>query len=105
MRVVRPRRGFRVILHAEERQRAVTQPFQGVVVQIDMGLDDLRFLERVWVYGEVMVVRGDLDLARLQLLYRMVAAVMAKLQLVRPPAQRQPDHLMAKADSENRRLA
>ena len=36
VRVVRAGRGLRVILHAEQRQRAVPQSFQRIVVQIDV---------------------------------------------------------------------
>src|SRR6266446_5756449 len=37
MRVMRSRRRLRVILHAEQRQRPVTQAFKRVVVKIDVG--------------------------------------------------------------------
>jgi hypothetical protein len=37
-----------------------------------------------------------------QLLYRMIAAVMAELQLVGLAAERQADQLMAEADAEDR---
>ena len=36
MRIMRPRRGFRVILHAEQRQIPMPQAFQRLVVQIDV---------------------------------------------------------------------
>src|SRR2546429_9287526 len=36
MRIVRPRRSFRVILHAKERHFFVAHAFVGVIVQVDM---------------------------------------------------------------------
>src|SRR5207248_693160 len=54
--------------------------------------------------GEVMVVGGDLDLARAQLLYRMIAAVVAELQLVGFAAERESNQLMSQADAEYRRF-
>src|ERR1700680_2581790 len=49
-----------------------------------------------------MVVRRDFDLASLQLLHRMIPAVMSKLQLESLAAERNPDKLMPQADAENR---
>ena len=41
MRIVRSGRGFRVILHAEQRQVPVAQAFESLVVQVDVGQFDL----------------------------------------------------------------
>ena len=41
MRVMRAGRGLRVILHGEQRQRAMAQAFQRIVIEIDMRLQDL----------------------------------------------------------------
>src|SRR5579872_2549821 len=49
-----------------------------------------------------MVMRGDLDLPGLQLLHRMIPAMMPELQLERFPAQRYPRELMPQANSEDR---
>ncbi len=105
VRVVRAGRGLGVILHAEQRQRAVAQALQRVVVQVDVRQVDFALLQRVGIDGEVVIVRGDLDLAGLHLLHRMIAAVMSELQLVSLAAQRQPDQLMPQTDSEDRNLA
>src|SRR5438270_792249 len=102
MRVVRPRRSFRVVLHAEQRQRSMPQPLQRVVIQIDVGLNDLRFLQRIWIDGEVVIMCRNLDLARLHLLHRMIAAMVPEFELVSPAAQRQPDQLMTKTNSKDR---
>ena len=63
MRVVRAGSGFGVILHAEQRQRAMAQAFQRVVVQVDVRQLDFALLQRVRIDGEVVIVRRDLDLA------------------------------------------
>src|SRR5208282_4536946 len=49
-----------------------------------------------------MVVRGDLDLAAGQLLYRMISAVVAEFQLEGLASERNSDQLMPQADSEDR---
>ena len=46
-----------------------------------------------------------LDLADLETLHRMIAAVVAEFELVRPAAQCQPDELVSEADAEDRSLA
>ncbi len=48
-----------------------------------------------------MVVRRDLDFPRVQLLHRMVAAVVSKLQLEGFPAQSYPRELMSQANPKN----
>src|SRR6185437_11769005 len=50
---------------------------------------------------KVVVVGGDLDLAGRLLPHRMVAAVVAELELVGLAAQRQPDQLVPEADAED----
>ncbi len=57
MRVVRAGAGFRVILHAEERQRLVAQSFECVVVQVDVCQVDFVGVDRVWIDSEVVVMR------------------------------------------------
>src|ERR1700756_719551 len=81
------------------------QTFEGVVIQIDMGQVYLALLQRIRIDGEVMVVRGDLDLAVVRLLYRMIAAMVAELQLVTPAPKRETDQLVAETDTEDRLLA
>jgi len=67
------------------------QSFKGVVIQVDMRQVYLALLQRIRIDGEVMVVCGDLDLAVVRLLYRMIAAMVAELQLVTPAAKRETD--------------
>ncbi len=65
--------------------------------QLDFGLR-----QRIGIDREVMIVRRDLDLAGVQLLHRMIAAVMPELQLESFAAQRNPRKLMAQTDAEDR---
>src|SRR5262249_9142143 len=61
--------------------------------------------ERVEVDHEAVVLGGDLDFPGGQILHRLVAAVVAELELRRAAAQRQAEDLMAEADAEHRHLA
>ena len=62
-------------------------------------------LERVRVHGEAVILRRDLDLAGGQVHHRLIAAVVAELELVGLAAERQTQDLMAEADTEDRLLA
>ena len=63
MRVVGAGRGFRVILHAEQRQISVAQAFERVVVEIDVREFDFALRQRIGIDGEVVIVGGDFDFA------------------------------------------
>jgi hypothetical protein len=105
VRVVRPRRGFGVVLHAEERQRFVAQAFKRLVVQVNVGQLNFVGIDRVGIDGEVVVVGRDLDLAGGVVLDRVVAAVVAEFELVGLAAEGQTRELVTEADSENRNAA
>ncbi len=62
-------------------------------------------VERGRVDGVVVVLRGDFDLAGVEVLDGMVGAVVAELELVGLAAKRQAEDLVAEADAEERRLA
>ena len=66
--------------------------------------DDL-VLHRFHVHGKAVVLRRDLDLARRQVHDRLVAAVMAELELVGLAAEGEAQKLLAQADAEDRFLA
>ncbi len=100
-----PGAGFRVVLYAEQRQRAMPHPLERVVVQIDMRQIHFALLQRVGIDGVVMIVRRDLHLARAGMLHRMVAAMMAEFQLVSLATQCQADELVSQANPEDRHLA
>src|SRR2546429_804595 len=81
MRIVRPRRSFRVILHAKERHFFVAHAFVGVIVQVDMRDFHVARRKRIGVHGKTVVLRGDFHLFGEKILYRMIRAVMAEFQL------------------------
>ena len=60
--VVRPGRGFGVVLDGEDRQPLVPHAFDAVVVEVDVRDFDFR-RQAVGLDGEAVVVRGDLDRA------------------------------------------
>ena len=53
---------------------------------------------------EAVVLAGDLDLAGLDILHRMVRAAMAVMHLAGLRAERQCEHLVAEADAEDRQI-
>src|SRR5258708_29417896 len=79
MGIVRSWRCFGVILHAEQRQISVPQAFQCLVVQVDVCQLDFALGQRIGIHREIVIVRGNLDLAGLQLLYWMIPAMVSKL--------------------------
>src|SRR5438477_11494715 len=101
MRVMWPGAGFRVVLNAEQRKVAVTQALERRVVRVRVRQFDFVLRQRVGIYGEVMVVRGDLDLPGVQLLHRMIAAVVPELEFESLAAERDASQLVAEADAED----
>src|SRR5271163_3218176 len=99
---MRAGRRFGMILHTEQRQVAMPQAFQSLVVQVDVRQLDFTVGQRIRVDGKIMVVRRDLNLARLQLLDRMIPAMMPELQLESFSAQCNASELMSQTDSEDR---
>ena len=90
-----------MVLNAENRQAFVPQPFERLVIQIDVaGLDVGRKPGRV--DGEAMVLSRDLDLAGRLVSNRVVGAAMAELELERLGTERLAEQLMAQADPEDR---
>src|SRR5215813_2376966 len=83
----------------------MAQALERVVIQIDVRELDFALLQRVGIDGEVVVVRRDLDLAALDALHWMIAAVVAEFQLVCPATECTADELVSEADAENRSLA
>src|ERR1017187_6536421 len=101
MRIVRPRRGLGMILHAEQWQHFMPQSLERLIVQVDVRQFHLVCIDRIRIDGEVVVMRCNLHLARGIVLHWMIAAVVPKLELLGFSAQRQPAELMSKADAEN----
>ena len=65
MRIMRPGRRFRMILHSEQRKIPVPHAFERLVVQIYVRQLDFAVGQRIRIDGEVVIVRRDLDLSRL----------------------------------------
>ncbi len=103
VRIVRPRVRLGVVLHAEGQLAVDAQSLADAVVEVDVGHRRLAG-ERVGVDGEVVVLAGDLDLARGEVAHRVVAAVMTERQLDRAGADRPAEQLVAEADAEDRHL-
>ena len=89
-----------MILDAENRQAMVPEPFQSLVVEIDVAGLDLGRQGR-GIDGEAVVLRRDLDLAGLLVPDRMIGAAVAELELERASAERLAQELMAQADAED----
>ena len=101
MRIVGTWAGLRVVLHAEQWQVAVPQAFERLVVQVYVRQLDFRLRQRIGIDGEVVVVGGDLDFAGIQLLDRMVAAVMPEFEFESFAAERDARQLMSETDAED----
>ena len=106
-RVVRPRAGLRVVLHAAGRHVERADALDRAVVEVDVRqLDraDLRLdpLARLPRHREAVVLRGDGDPAGAQVLDRVVGAAVAERELERVQPGRAGEQLVAEADAEHR---
>src|SRR6266699_5033046 len=99
--VVRPGARFGVPLEAERRPIGACEALQAAVEERYVGGLEVR-RERVRVDCEAVVLAGDDDSSALQILYRMVGAVMAEFHLHGPGSRREPHKLVAEADPESR---
>ena len=88
-RVVRTRRGLRMILHSEERQLTMANALDRSVVQVKMGHLKRRSAGNsgtVTNYRKAMVLRGDENLIRAEVPHRMVAPAVSVWKLGRAAA-------------------
>src|SRR6266849_11038772 len=97
VRIVRAGAGFGVILHAEERQGFMAHAFVGLIVQVYVRDFHIFGRQRIRIYTEAVILRGDFDLLGEQILYRMIRAVVAKFQLEGFSAKREAAQLVAEA--------
>ena len=93
-----------MVLHAERGEFLVTDALDGVVVQVDVADFHIR-REGRFLDGIVVVLARDFHSAGLQVLYRMVAAVMAELEFGNLRAECKTQELVAEADAHQRNLA
>src|SRR3954451_15180763 len=59
-------------------------------------------LQRIGIYSKTMVLRRDLHLTGRQIHYRLIAAVVAKLEFVSLTAERQSEDLVTETYAEDR---
>jgi hypothetical protein len=83
-----------MVLHREDRQRAVAQPFDRAIVEIDVRhsqlgspVDTLNGAG----HGEPMILGRDQDLPRGQVLHWLIPATMPEGHFLGPTAKRQAD--------------
>src|SRR5262249_51052375 len=99
--VLRAGAGLGVILHREDRFALHAQSLVAAVEQRDMRhLDVLR--QALGDDAEAMVLAGDLDLARLDVLHRVIGTPMPDRHLLRAAAERQSQELVSEANAEDR---
>ena len=94
-----------MILHAENRERAVSEAFERLIVQIPVRQFDIGGGQRIRVHGKAVIMGRDLDLVGGLVQNGMISATVPEFQLVGFSAKRQPEDLMSQADAENRFLA
>src|SRR5262249_48359787 len=99
--VVRAGGGLGVVLDGEDRLAGDLEALDRAVVQVDLS-HPAGGGERGGVDREAVVLAGDQNLPRRQVLNRLVAAMMAEAQLVGRAAQGEPQELVAEADAEER---
>src|SRR5712691_4506466 len=92
-----------MVLHREHRLARVTEALDGAVVEIQMRHLDVGG-QRSGIDGKAVILRRDFDLARAELLDRMVRAAVTELQLERLAADGKAQNLVAKTDSERRNV-
>src|ERR1700752_4304627 len=94
--VVRSGTGFRMSLEAERRAVLEGNPLERAVEQRAVcRLHRLR--ERALIDREAVILAGDVDAARLELLHRVVGAVVAELHLHGARAGGESEELVAEA--------
>ncbi len=76
-------------------------PFQGLIVQVDMGQFHVGVFHRLNVHGKTMILRGDLHPAGLQVFDRLVGPPVSEFEFKSGPAQGQSQDLMAQTDAED----
>src|SRR6185436_4670045 len=90
---------LRMALEAESRLVGAFEPLQAAVEQRNVRDPDVCW-QRVCVHREAMVLAGDHHPPAVQVLHRMVGAVVAKLHLHRLCTARQSEQLVPEADAE-----
>ena len=78
---MRARASLRVILHG--KSLFALQPDTGARIIVQVHVRHLRVRrQRLRIYGESMILRGDLDISSAQVLYGVIGSAVTKLELV-----------------------
>ena len=101
IRVVWAGGSFGVVLDGEGRLVFAAESLVRIVVEVQMSQLDLFFFKRIGVYAEAMVLAGDFNLSRFEVLNRVIGTSVAELELVGPGAERQGENLVTEAYSED----
>src|SRR6516165_5112374 len=101
MAVLRPGARLRVVLHGKHRLADHPQALVAVVEEREMRRLDI-LGQAFRVNDKPMVLAGDLDLAGLKILDRVIRSAVTASHLVGSAAERQCQHLVTKADAEHR---
>jgi hypothetical protein len=91
-----------MVLSGKDRPALDREALDRAVVEVDLGDPAIR-RQTVGIDGEAVILAGDRHLAGQQVLHRLVAAVVAELELEGAAAHRQSEQLMTEADAEDRR--
>src|SRR5690606_2281089 len=102
--VVRPGRGFGMVLHRERGPLLEAQTFDRSVVQVSVGHGSNLLADRILRDRKAVVLRRNLDFARDEILDGMVGSAMAHKHFVHVEAAGQGHELMAETYTEHRNL-
>src|ERR1700690_350779 len=92
---------LRMVLDRKYRKLNMHHAFFGAVIKVCMG-EPYLVAEAIDVNAVIMVLGGYFDCIRRKVFYRVVAPVMAELELVGPAAHRETEYLVSETNSENR---
>ena len=102
---MRPGRSLGVILNREEGELAVANPFDGSIIQVQMGDLESRRSRHARLtsnHRKAMVLSSDKDLIRADVPYRMVPPSVAIGKLGCRSAVGQPNQLVPQTDAKGR---
>ena len=58
----------------------MAQSFTGMIIQVEVSHYHLTVFQRLWIDGKTVILSCDLHTAGLQILYGLIAAMVAKLE-------------------------
>src|SRR5262245_56941594 len=99
--VVRSRRCLRMVLHAKDRELAMTEPLIRSVIQVGMCDFNGPVIEGIRIDRKSMILRGDFNFSRQKIFHRVVCTAVAELELERLPAESKSEKLMSEANAKD----